>query len=106
MDVPRSTFYYASVSLQTQAQAPQNALSAAERENVHPLEGVFLAVVNSERFCNDSPRVISPRPSGVWHAWPMKINSICAALVRSIASWKSRIWFMNDALTPDGRGLT
>ena len=68
LDVPRSSFYYAlvtpspatlTVSLPTQA--PQNVLSAVERENVHPLRGVFLAVVNSERFCNDSPRVIVAR---------------------------------------------
>jgi len=46
--VPRSTFYYQAQPLATHP--PPNALSAAERSDV-------LATVNSERFCNDSPRV-------------------------------------------------
>jgi len=52
LEVPRSTFYYQPQPMVTHP--PLNALSAAERSDV-------LATVNSERFCNDSPRVIVAR---------------------------------------------
>jgi len=54
LDVARSTFYYVPKPSLKPAQLPQNALSPAERAEV-------LLTANSERFCNDSPRVIVAR---------------------------------------------
>lgn len=54
LDLPRSTFYYEPAPCLVLAQPPQNFLCVAERAEV-------LAVVNSERFRDDSPHVIVAR---------------------------------------------
>ena len=54
LDVAPSTFYYAPHSSQAPSQPPSNALSLAERAEVR-------LTANSERFCNDSARVIVAR---------------------------------------------
>lgn len=54
LDVPRSSFYYAPKPGLVPMLPPINALSLAERAEVR-------LTANSERFCNDSPRVIVAR---------------------------------------------